>query len=65
MLLSKGCGGALAPKVASFSLRSTIQAEGAVDAAVGAKRVLHEVLQGGMSTSGKFINCEDGLQIPW
>ena len=40
-------------------------AEGAVDAEVGARRVLHEVLQGGIGTSGKFINCEDGLQIPW
>ena len=39
--------------------------EGAVDAAVGAMRVLHEVGQISMATSGKFINCEDGLQIPW
>lgn len=39
--------------------------EGAVEVEVGAKRVLHEVLQGGLGTSGKFINCEDGLQIPW
>jgi hypothetical protein len=33
-------------------------AEGAVEAEVGAMRVLHEVLQGGIGTSGKFINCE-------
>ena len=39
--------------------------EGAVEAEVSAKRVLHEVLLGGIGTSGKFINCEDGLQIPW
>ena len=30
----------------------------------GSRRI-HEVLQGGLGTSGKFINCEDGLQIPW
>jgi len=39
--------------------------EGAVDASEGAMRVLHEVGQISMETSGKFINCEDGLQIPW
>ena len=39
--------------------------EGAVDPAVGAKRVLHEVVGGGMATTGQFINCEDGLRIPW
>ena len=32
---------------------------------VGAKRVLHEVMRGGMASSGRFVNCEDGLQIPW
>ena len=42
--------------------------EGAVDASVGAKRVLYEV---GLSISspaernGRFINCEDGLLIDW
>ena len=39
--------------------------EGAVDASVGAKRVMHEI---GLMTpeyNGLFINCEDGLQIPW
>lgn len=39
--------------------------EGAVDASEGAMRVLHEVGQISMETSGKFINCEDGLLIPW
>lgn len=40
-------------------------AEGAVEPSVGAKRVLHEVGQISMETTGKFINCEDGLLIPW
>eukprot|EP00441_Pelagodinium_beii_P031675 CAMPEP_0197643242 /NCGR_PEP_ID=MMETSP1338-20131121/16637_1 /TAXON_ID=43686 ORGANISM="Pelagodinium beii, Strain RCC1491" /NCGR_SAMPLE_ID=MMETSP1338 /ASSEMBLY_ACC=CAM_ASM_000754 /LENGTH=369 /DNA_ID=CAMNT_0043216479 /DNA_START=55 /DNA_END=1161 /DNA_ORIENTATION=- len=39
--------------------------EGAVEPIDGAKRVLHEVKQISMETSGKFINCEDGLLIPW
>ena len=39
--------------------------EGAVDPKVGAKRVLYEVIKNGMDETGKFINCEDGLQIPW
>jgi len=39
--------------------------EGAVDASVGAKRVLHEVKGLTMDKSGQFINCEDGLNIPW
>ena len=39
--------------------------EGAVEPAVGARRVLHEVMLGSLATSGRFINCEDGLQIPW
>lgn len=38
---------------------------GAVDTSVGAKRVLHEALRLNAATSGQFINCEDGLQIPW
>ena len=41
------------------------EVEGAVDAAVGAKRVLHEVKDATMERTGQFINCEDGLQIPW
>jgi len=41
------------------------EVEGAVDASVGAKRVLHEVKGATMENTGKFINCEDGLQIPW
>ena len=41
------------------------EVEGAVDASVGAKRVLHETNILSPATSGKFINCEDGLEIPW
>jgi len=39
--------------------------EGAVEPEVGAKRVLHEINILSTETSGKFINCEDGLEIPW
>jgi len=39
--------------------------EGAVDASVGAMRVFYEIGRTDMSRSGKFINCEDGLEIPW
>merc|ERR1719460_2434057 len=39
--------------------------EGAVEASVGAKRVLYEVKFATMERTGMFINCEDGLQIPW
>lgn len=39
--------------------------EGAVDASVGAKRVLYETSHLSMETTGKFINCEDGLEIPF
>ncbi|KAL7491189.1 hypothetical protein ACHAWT_002372 [Skeletonema menzelii] len=39
--------------------------EGAVDPSVGAKRVLYEVIKNGMEETGAFINCEDGLRIPW
>ena len=41
------------------------EVEGAVDSAVGAKRVVHEVDQMTAESSGHFINCEDGLEIPW
>lgn len=41
------------------------EVEGAVDKSVGAKRVIHEIQKINMETSGKFINCEDGLEIPW
>eukprot|EP01083_Nonionella_stella_P021397 59352_1 len=41
------------------------EVEGAVDASQGAKRVLFEVIKNGMEETGQFINCEDGLQIPW
>jgi len=39
--------------------------EGAVDPTVGAKRVMYETGKLSMETTGKFINCEDGLEIPW
>jgi len=39
--------------------------EGAVPAAEGAKRVLHECLKANMDTTGTCVNCEDGLLIPW
>jgi len=39
--------------------------EGAVDPEVGAKRVLHEITLLDMDRTGKFYNCEDGLEIPW
>ena len=41
------------------------EVEGAVDAKVGAKRVVHELCQMNMDSTGSFINCEDGLNIPW
>eukprot|EP00617_Octactis_speculum_P021070 CAMPEP_0185769160 /NCGR_PEP_ID=MMETSP1174-20130828/53408_1 /TAXON_ID=35687 /ORGANISM="Dictyocha speculum, Strain CCMP1381" /LENGTH=314 /DNA_ID=CAMNT_0028454129 /DNA_START=70 /DNA_END=1014 /DNA_ORIENTATION=+ len=41
------------------------EVEGAVDASVGAKRVLHETKAISMETTGLFINCEDGLEIPF
>mmetsp|Transcript_24824 Transcript_24824/g.35020 ORF Transcript_24824/g.35020 Transcript_24824/m.35020 type:complete len:328 (-) Transcript_24824:106-1089(-) len=39
--------------------------EGAVEPSEGAKRVLYEVIKSNMDTTGQFINCEDGLRIPW
>jgi NAD(P)-dependent dehydrogenase (short-subunit alcohol dehydrogenase family) len=39
--------------------------EGAVDASLGAKRVVHEIGLMEMATTGSFVNCEDGLEIPW
>jgi len=39
--------------------------QGAVEPIVGAKRVLYETSKASMETTGKFINCEDGLVIPW
>lgn len=39
--------------------------EGAVDPAEGAMRVLFEAQKASLETSGRYINCEDGLQIPW
>lgn len=39
--------------------------EGAVEADVGAKRVLHEIIVSDMDRTGSYVNCEDGLRIPW
>ncbi|MEO1623136.1 MAG: SDR family NAD(P)-dependent oxidoreductase [Cyanobacteria bacterium J06632_3] len=39
--------------------------EGAVDVGIGARRILHEIGRQSLATTGQFINCEDGLQIPW
>jgi len=39
--------------------------EGAVEPPVGAKRVLYEAMQSTLENTGKFVNAEDGLQIPW
>lgn len=41
------------------------EVEGAVDKSEGAKRVIHEIGKINMDTTGKFVNCEDGLEIPW
>ena len=39
--------------------------EGAVPPPEGAKRVMHEIKSISMDITGTFVNCEDGLQIPW
>eukprot|EP00192_Tetraselmis_astigmatica_P013389 CAMPEP_0117651912 /NCGR_PEP_ID=MMETSP0804-20121206/2346_1 /TAXON_ID=1074897 /ORGANISM="Tetraselmis astigmatica, Strain CCMP880" /LENGTH=330 /DNA_ID=CAMNT_0005457923 /DNA_START=138 /DNA_END=1130 /DNA_ORIENTATION=+ len=39
--------------------------EGAVEPAVGAKRVMHEIGRMTPENAGSFVNCEDGLLIPW
>lgn len=39
--------------------------EGAVEPSVGAKRVLYEAIKSNLETTGAFVNCEDGLQIPF
>lgn len=41
------------------------EVEGAVDSSIGAKRVFYEIQKINMGTTGKFVNCEDGLEIPW
>eukprot|EP00980_Cylindrotheca_fusiformis_P008346 scaffold1754_cov105-Cylindrotheca_fusiformis.AAC.8 len=46
-------------------LKDVWDEEGAVDPSVGAKRVLYEAFNSSMETTGQFINCEDGKQIPW
>jgi len=44
---------------------SVWEIEGAVDSHVGAKRVIHEIGLMSIDKTGSFINCEDGLLIPW
>ena len=39
--------------------------EGAVDASLGAKRICHEISKMDIDKAGRFVNCEDGLDIPW
>merc|ERR1719310_137942 len=39
--------------------------KGAVPPAEGALRVLHEVIRASLEKTGAFVNCEDGLRIPW
>jgi NAD(P)-dependent dehydrogenase (short-subunit alcohol dehydrogenase family) len=39
--------------------------EGAVETSEGAKRVLYEAMKSNIETTGQYINCEDGLQIPF
>uniref|UniRef100_A0A6V3TAX6 Short-chain dehydrogenase n=1 Tax=Lotharella globosa TaxID=91324 RepID=A0A6V3TAX6_9EUKA len=39
--------------------------EGAVDPDIGAMRTLHEINRLNPKKNGKFINVEDGLNIPW
>ena len=41
------------------------EVEGAVDPSMGARRVLEEIRLMTPQHNGLFINCEDGLQIPW
>ena len=42
-----------------------LEKEGAVSTEEGAMRVLHETGTATMAKTGMFINCEDGLRIPW
>eukprot|EP00182_Erythrolobus_australicus_P005842 CAMPEP_0185831308 /NCGR_PEP_ID=MMETSP1353-20130828/1412_1 /TAXON_ID=1077150 /ORGANISM="Erythrolobus australicus, Strain CCMP3124" /LENGTH=293 /DNA_ID=CAMNT_0028529357 /DNA_START=89 /DNA_END=970 /DNA_ORIENTATION=+ len=39
--------------------------EGAVEPEIGARRVLYQISLLDLKSSGKFFNCEDGLEIPW
>lgn len=41
------------------------EVEGAVDVSVGAKRVMYEIGLSDLEHTGRFVNCEDGLDIPW
>ena len=44
----------------------TWDVEGAVPSAEGAMRVWHEIgRHKHLEDSGAFVNCEDGLRIPW
>ncbi len=45
--------------------QSIWEIEGAVDSSIGAKRVVHEIGKMNLANTGSFINCEDGLRIPW
>jgi hypothetical protein len=50
---------------ALLQYKSIWEIEGAVEASVGAMRVVHEIGLMTLDRSGAFINCEDGLPIPW
>lgn len=41
------------------------EVEGAVDVSIGAKRVVHEIGRMSLANTGTFVNCEDGMLIPW
>ena len=41
------------------------ECNGAVDPTVGAKRVIQEIGLVSLEKTGIFVNCEDGLEIPW
>merc|ERR1719223_277155 len=41
------------------------ECNGAVDPTVGAKRVIQEIGLVCLEKTGIFVNCEDGLEIPW
>ena len=45
--------------------KSDLKPQRAVPTEEGALRVLHEIGAATMAKTGTFINCEDGLQIPW
>jgi hypothetical protein len=51
--------------ITSHHITSHHIVSGAVDPSIGAKRVIHEIGLLSLESAGTFINCEDGLQIPW